>query len=184
MGLIASYDIDWQKISTGNLFDSLSGHAFIIGARTGNIIGFRVKSKSCSKCKTANVFDQAPDDHECQINWERASGAMEAAVALEICIDLYDGDYAIFIKKIVSDDDSTLRSHLVHEEQGGKLPLRIPPPEFLADPSHRIKVMSGPIFSLAKSEGKNPAKCKKIDTLRIKNTLVFISTKIRSNQLR
>ena len=50
----------------------------------------------------------------------------------------------------------------------GLLPPNIPQPVFLADPSHCIKVMSGPIFSLAKSEGKNPAKCKKIDALRIK----------------
>ena len=61
---------------------------------------------------------------------------MEATVAIELSIDLHDGDYGIFIDKIVSDDDSTMRSHLVHEEQGGKLPLHIPPPKFLADPSH------------------------------------------------
>ena len=68
----------------------------------------------------------------------------------------------------MSDDDSTMSAHLRHESNGGKLPDRIPQTEFLANPSHRIKVMAKPLFKLAKSESKNPEKCKKIDALRLK----------------
>ena len=155
----------WQKRSTGKIYDSLSGHAFTIGATTGKVIGFMVKSKSCSKCKTANRLGIEAEEHDCQINFEGSSGAMEAAVALELCIQLHDGDYEVFVEKIVSNDDSTMRAHLCHD---GKLLPRIDAPTFLADPSHRIKVMAQPLFKLAKGESKDPEKCKKIDALRLK----------------
>ena len=41
--LTVSYDMGWQKRSTGKVYDSISGHGFMIGCRTGNVIGFRVK---------------------------------------------------------------------------------------------------------------------------------------------
>ena len=34
VGLTVSYDMGWNKCSSGNRYDSLSGHAFIIGAYT------------------------------------------------------------------------------------------------------------------------------------------------------
>ena len=149
--LIVSYDMGWQKRSTGKLYDSLSGHGFIFGCKTGNIIGFRVKSKACSTCSQANSLNLPPEDHQCNINWDGASGAMEAGVVLQLCIDIHDNSgYPIYIEKICSDDDSTIRAHLQHTVNGkGKLPDHIPTPIFLADPSHRIKVMASPIFKLA-----------------------------------
>ena len=66
--LIVSYDMGWQKRSTGKLYDSLSGHGFIFGCKTGNIIGFRVKSKACSTCSQANSLNLPPEDHQCNIN--------------------------------------------------------------------------------------------------------------------
>jgi len=95
-----------------------------------------VKSKICSKYKTGNRLGIDVEEHECQINFDGSSGAMEAEVALELCIQLYDGDYEVFLKLIVSDDDSTMRAHLRHESNSRKLPDRIHPPGFLADPSH------------------------------------------------
>ena len=116
------------------------------------------------KRKIANVFDITADKHDCRINWYGASRAVEATVVLELCIDLYDSDYDIFIDKIISNDYSTMRSHLVHKDKGGKLPPP-PLPKFLDNHNHQIMLMSGPIFALAKSEGKNPVKCKKINAL-------------------
>ena len=45
----------------------------------------------------------------------------------------------VYIKDIVSDDDSTLRGHCQNKRNGGKLDDTIPESRFLADPSHRIK---------------------------------------------
>ena len=138
----------------------------MIGCRTENIIGFKVKSKTCSKCSIANTYNAQPEEHECTINWEGASGGMEAWVALELCVDLYGSEYNIYVEYIVSDDDSTMRSHLQHDGKG-KPPPHVPIPTFKADPSHRIKVMAGPIFKMVKGT-KNPRECKKIDALRLK----------------
>ena len=59
---------------------------------------------------------------------------------------------------IVSDGDSTMRAVLKHPLIGvrgqflktskGKLDEEIPDPSFLADPSHRVKVVSKHIFSI------------------------------------
>ena len=159
----------WQKRSTGKLYDSMSGHGFIFGCRTGNIIGFRVKSKACSTCSMANSLNVVPNEHDCQVNWDGASGAMEAGVALELCIDLHESSgFDIFIETVCSDDDSTMRAHLQHAVNDGKLPDHIPTPKFLADPSHRVKVMSTPFFKMAQGETKDPMRCKKIDAMRLK----------------
>ena len=154
--------MDWQKHSTGKVFDRISGHGFIVGCRTVDIMSYRVKNKSFSLCNRANSLNATPEDHDCQINWEDGSGGREAGVALELCISIHDhSNFDIFIEQIVSDDDSTMRAHLQHDGKC-KLPPHIPIPTFLTEPSHRIKVMSTPIFELAQGTTKDPRKCKKL----------------------
>ena len=51
--LTVTYDMGWQKISSGRIYDSSSGHAFIIGARSKGIIGMVLYSKACRKCDSA-----------------------------------------------------------------------------------------------------------------------------------
>ena len=168
VGLSISYDMGWQKRSTGRVFDSISGHAFMIGCRTGKVIKYDVRQTKCKKCEAQNKHGTSPVSHNCMINWEGGSGAMEAGTALDMTVEVYNSmEGRVFIETIVSDDDSTMRSHLQHESNGGKLVETIPQPEFLADPSHRIKVMATPIFGLVK-DTKNPHECKKIDAMRIK----------------
>ena len=179
LGLAISFDMGWQKRSTGKLYDSLSGHAYKIGCRTGEIIGLRVKCKKCTICRKANKRGIPAPEHKCTINWTGASGAMEAGVALEmvkkLCED-YDG--RLYTEYIVSDDDSSMRSHLRHIDDGGKLPPNVPQPTFLADPSHRIKTMCSPIYKMI-TNTKDPSKCKKIDFLRVKK---YISCYIYQNK--
>ena len=69
----------------------------------------------------------------------------------------------IYIEHLVTDDDTTIRSLLSHssESSKGKLPDNIPTPIFFADPGHRVKVMSKPIFSRIK-HNKDQMSCKKI----------------------
>ena len=94
---------------------------------------------------------------------------MKAGVALEMMKKLsenYKG--RLFIEYIVSDDDSSMLSHLRHIDDGGKLPPNVPQPNFLTDPSHRIKTICSSIYKMI-TDTKDPSKCNKID---------FISTKI------
>ena len=72
-------------------------------------------------------------------------------------------------KSIVSDNDSTMRAHLKHpgNHKRGKLNPEIPKPSWLADPSHRTKVVAKYMFNLA-TLPKSKSTCTKIDAVRVK----------------
>ena len=46
LGLAVSYDMGWQKRSTGRRYESISGHGFIVGCRSKKIIGLAVHGKN------------------------------------------------------------------------------------------------------------------------------------------
>ena len=50
VGMIVSFDMAWQKRGSGNRYDSLSGHAIMIGCRTKKVIGIIVYAMKCTKC--------------------------------------------------------------------------------------------------------------------------------------
>ena len=91
---------------------------------------------------------------------------MESDGALTMLKRCYN-EYRVFFKHIVSDDDSTMRSLLKHENNGGDLPSSIIQPIFLADPGHRIKCMAKPIFALENLSLKYST-CRKVHALRLK----------------
>ena len=51
--LTATYDMDWQKILSGNIYDSPRRHAFIIGGIYKGVIGMVIYSKAFQKCDVA-----------------------------------------------------------------------------------------------------------------------------------
>ena len=111
------------------------------------------------------------DHDDCPHNYLTDSGkAMETSAALALLLQLYT--LGVEIEFIVSDDDSMMRAHLKHisANQKGKLPLHIPEPVFLCDPSHRIKVMAEDIFGLALTSNSK-SECQKIDALQLKKYL-------------
>ena len=69
----------------------------------------------------------------------------------------------------MADDDSSMRSLLKHQTSNpkGRLPEDMPVPDWLADPSHRTKVVAKPIYFLA-SLSKNISSCTKVDAIRFK----------------
>ena len=129
--------------------------------------------KKCVKCGRAKRLGIDPPEHDCTINHEGSSGSMEAKLALRLTEEIYrKKNGRVYLQKIVSDDDSTMRSLLRHQKNNdkGKLPIDIPEPLFLADPGHRIKVMSKPFFKMVTTT-KDPSTCKMIDDLSIKKYL-------------
>ena len=46
IGISVSFDMGWQKRSTGRLYDSISGHGYRIGCRTKNIIAMGLKKRN------------------------------------------------------------------------------------------------------------------------------------------
>ena len=49
IGIAVSFDMGWQRRSTGRVYDNMSGHGFIIGCWTKNVVGFGLKKKEMCK---------------------------------------------------------------------------------------------------------------------------------------
>ena len=102
---------------------------------------------------------------------------MKAFAILKMVEDaFYNRFFVVYV--MVSDDDSTMRAVLkrpligvqgqVMKTSNGKLDEEIPDPSFLADPSHRVKVVAKHIFSIVNKSRAHRCGCTKEDALRIK----------------
>ena len=165
VNLVASTDMGWQKRSSGRRYDSPSGHMFFIGAQTNKIIDYDLMCVSCNICQYATKKRKAPKPHRCYKNFDGHAKAMEATTAAKLVTRISEDNFGkARISTIIADDDSSMRSHCSH--QGG-LHEGIHEPLFLADPSHRCKVIAKPLFKLASSR-KTISLLTKSDALRIK----------------
>ena len=112
-----------------------------------------------------------------QRNYQGSSKAMEAHGALLLIKKLDKATNSkLYVEAFVTDDDTSIRLLLSHDKSPlctgkGKLPLHIPEPKWLTDPSHRTRVVSRAIFALV-SYRIGDLVCKKIDALRFKNISV------------
>ena len=71
--LTVCYDMGWQKRSSGNKYDSLSGHAFMVGTESRKIISCIVSSKMCATCLDAEIKDITAKDHHCPKSYSGSS---------------------------------------------------------------------------------------------------------------
>ena len=102
---------------------------------------------------------------------------MEASTILKMVEDDFYNHFFI-IDSIVSNDDRTMRAVLKHPSKGaqgrvpksskGKPHTEIPEPSFLADPSHRVKVVSKQILPIVNESRDQQCGCTKADALQLK----------------
>ena len=186
IGLNASYDMGWSKRSSGHRFDSISGHAFLIGCMCKKVIATQIASKKCSFCDSSAAKGNAIEPHDCTLNHDGSSKAMEAEGLLQILMRLNDKhEGKVHIKAVVSDDDTTMKSVIRHESsvaKKGRLPADIPEPIWLADPGHRIKVVAGKIYALANSN-KSQSTCTNLDATRFKMNFGYMLKRNRNKTL-
>ena len=62
--LAVTYDVDWQKISSGSRYYSSSDHAFIIGLISKVVIGMVIYSKACQKCDAVDNRVEEAEEHK------------------------------------------------------------------------------------------------------------------------
>ena len=113
--LIVSFDMGWQKRSTGRSYNSLSGQAFLIGTKTGKVIAMLVKAKICCICASAENKNRVPTQHDCTSNHEGSSKGMEAEAAVELLTLAYSKGTPV--TGLIGDDDGTFRAHCKHPIQ-------------------------------------------------------------------
>lgn len=103
--LTASFDGAWQKRGTGRAYNSLTGHATLIGESTKKCLGFSVMSKRCRICTNAKKKGAPPRKHACSCNWTASAKSMEPAMACEMLQDIMNTGKQV--NTLVMDNDST-----------------------------------------------------------------------------
>ena len=171
----------WQKRSTGRVYDSVSGHAYMVGCESGKVISMGVLAMACAVCRRCKRRGIEPSHHSCTINYDGSSGGMESTLCVEL-LEKISSDYEgrVHVGELVTDDDSTIRSRCRNKKDGGTVRDDVRTPVFLADPSHRVKVMGKAIFKLV-SKTKNKDEVKTIDALRLKK---YFSLYIAQNKMK
>ena len=100
-----SYNMGWQRRSGGWVFDSLSGHGYLMGCLIGKDIHSGVLKKRCSTCMKHNRLANTILIHKYNVNHYDSSGSMESKLALSMVTDICrDSNGAANIGKLVTDD--------------------------------------------------------------------------------
>ena len=206
-----STDMSWQGRSSGRSHNSLSGHALLVGGKTGLPCSMSIKAKKCNHCthwcRHHGVDDEAPE-HECAINFEGASGAMEPVAVLHMAIQVYREQRAM-TKTLITDDDSSVKAKLkwsnadhmtkcgltrvpriinkngneVARPDKGELPADMQEPSFLADPGHRKKSLKNVIYTLITKKKEQRLGCMNMDAIRLGTNFACVSRALPSNCL-
>jgi hypothetical protein len=115
--ITVSFDMAWQQRSSGNSYNSPSGHAIFVGALTRKPLILCVKSKLCNECrwyKKKNPNDAEAvfqPDHQCWKNHVGSSKSMEAQACLDLTTELFN-NMNVIVKGIVIDDDSSTKAQV------------------------------------------------------------------------
>ena len=96
VSLCASVDAAWQRRGSGRSYNSLSGHSSLIGEKTGKVLNYTTRKKSCRFCDTAERNGTKPREHDCRKNWQGSSKSMEPNMA----IDMIKGKPVILFKLV------------------------------------------------------------------------------------
>ena len=195
--LTVSADMAWQKRSSGNRYDSNSGHATLVEATTRKPIRVDIRCKICNIC-TANTNDEVRM-HKCTINHTGSSGSMEPISILNMVIDSFNIN-CVLVNRIVTDDDSTIKAKLkwsnedyktfhntgeapkiinrngneVYRQNHGMLPVHIPEPSFLADPNHRKKTLKGELYRHLKKPIAQRGGLTQVDIMRVTTNFAYM----------
>lgn len=76
VALTVSFVMGWIKCSSGNRYDSISGHALKIGVLSDKILQAAVSGKMCITCSKTENISEEPPDHICPNNYKGSSKAM------------------------------------------------------------------------------------------------------------
>ena len=90
VGITVSFDTGWNKRSSSNRYDSLSGHALMIGCISKKTVETIVSSKVCRVCNLAEENGEESPDYVCPKNYDGISKVMETDAAHHLYKRLYN----------------------------------------------------------------------------------------------
>ncbi|CAC5371328.1 unnamed protein product [Mytilus coruscus] len=98
-------DAGWQKRGSGRVYDSLTGHCSMIGAKSRKILGYKWRSKTCRICEVASRKGKIPKVHQCRKSFGGSAKAMEPDLVIDLVREARLKGKNICT--IVGDEDST-----------------------------------------------------------------------------
>lgn len=107
VNLTASYDMGWQRRSSGRAYNSRSGHGVMIGKESGKILAYGSRIVNCKQCEVDTAKGESTT-HHCRVNWDGSSKAMEADLAVELIEKTNNSEHRI--STIIGDEDATTMS--------------------------------------------------------------------------
>ena len=138
--ITASYDMGWQKRSSGRAYNSKSGVGVLVGKESGKLLGYSSRISNCKQCEV-NDAKNIRKAHDCRFNWHGSSKAMEGDVAVELVKDCESEKCRI--TTIIGDDDATTISKI---EKSVDYPVKK-----LSDFNHCKKTVANDLYSLQKT---------------------------------
>ena len=168
LGLFASWDMGWQRRSSGRAYNSLSGIGFLLGGMTNLIMSLAVFSKLCVTCDVDVRLGRTKTPHWCPKNHYKSSRGMEALGGLQCVLDVYKQNDGAYICGICTDDDAPTCAILRHSYKAtlprcewpltkkgnyksdpGQMPLHMPIVDYLyCDKAHRRKAYGSALYAL------------------------------------
>ena len=79
----------WSNPSSGNRYDSLSGHALMIGCLSKKEKTWVVSSKMCRLCSLSEENGVEPPKYDCSCNYDGSSKVLEVDAALHLYTTLF-----------------------------------------------------------------------------------------------
>ena len=130
-----SYDMAWQRRNGGH--NSNTGHGAVMGAHTGQVLDYRVRSKTGRTCATGKR-----KNHDCRKNHTGSSRSIEPDVAF----DLFQRAIKNGVKYSIytGDDDVTTQAHI-----RDKVPYKV---EKHSDTVHTKRSLVSKLYSLRSSQ--------------------------------
>ena len=104
--LTVSYDMGWQRRSTGRKYNSLSGFGALVGNNGNKVLSFGVMQKDCRMCTLYTRKGLSVPEHKCHKNFDGSSKAMEPALAADLVQQL-ESNNNVQIENLIMDEDST-----------------------------------------------------------------------------
>jgi hypothetical protein len=105
-------DGGWDQRASGKAYNSASGRHVSLGARTTKVVALVYYSKRCSKCEKGRPHPvNLCANHD---KYAKSSKAMESIGAVETVLKIWTNCDNAYVSTIVTYEDSTTRSKLLH----------------------------------------------------------------------
>ncbi|VDI58508.1 peroxin-5 [Mytilus galloprovincialis] len=131
--ITVAVDAGWQKREV-----VADRHCSMIGTRTGMILDYSLRSRTCRVCVTARRMKKIPKVHTCRKNYSGSSKAMEADMVVQMVADARIKGTNIMT--IVGDEDATTIARLRNKVDKSIIKL--------SDSNHVKKTLGKSLFAL------------------------------------